>query len=229
VGNRFLAAVAETVSEGRARAFRRGAVGNGSGEWTRRLILCPPSRNLAGAEKKVPGSRAVGRRITDRGAEKEVMASGRKPDLQRRHRVTTLRARGLSLTAIGRRLGISKQAVSVALQSQAREQQRSVHCCACGVAIVSAGAVPGDAGKALCLSCLDRYPEATFAQRLKAFRLAAGLTMAELDRRAGLVDSMTSNYERGDRNPRPARRAELARALGISVDRLSPPEKRPTP
>jgi hypothetical protein len=41
-------------------------------------------------------------------------------------------------------------------------------------------------GPAYCLGCLARHPEATFADRLKAHRLAAGLTLMGLDERIGV-------------------------------------------
>jgi DNA-binding MarR family transcriptional regulator len=38
--------------------------------------------------------------------------SGRKPDLERHRQIVALREQGLSMSAIGRRLGISRQAVA---------------------------------------------------------------------------------------------------------------------
>jgi transcriptional regulator with XRE-family HTH domain len=145
------------------------------------------------------------------------MVSGRKPDLSRWRRAIDLRARGLTLSEIGRRLGLTKQGVSLALKSAVRAKRRAVPCYACGVAIVSAGALPSDAGKALCLSCLDRSPGAPFGQRLKAFRLAAGLAMADLNQWAQLAPGMVWQYEREHRHPSPATRARLAKALRISL------------
>ena len=37
-----------------------------------------------------------------------------------------------------------------------------------------------------CLRCLAKHPKATFGERLKAYRVAAGLTRKELARRAQL-------------------------------------------
>jgi transcriptional regulator with XRE-family HTH domain len=57
-------------------------------------------------------------------------------------------------------------------------------------------------------------PAAPFAERLRACRLAAGLTQAELAARAGVSASAIVNYERGSARPRPRRLAALARVLG---------------
>ena len=48
-----------------------------------------------------------------------------------------------------------------------------------------------------CLDCLARHPEATFGQRLKAHRLAAGMTLRDLSRRIGIGRTQLSRYERG--------------------------------
>jgi transcriptional regulator with XRE-family HTH domain len=47
------------------------------------------------------------------------------------------------------------------------------------------------------LCCLANRPDATFGERLKAHRLAAGLTLKELARGAGLRYQNLSAYERG--------------------------------
>jgi Helix-turn-helix domain len=40
--------------------------------------------------------------------------------------------------------------------------------------------------KVLCLACLEQRPATPFGQRLKAFRLAAGMTLHELTERSGV-------------------------------------------
>jgi DNA-binding XRE family transcriptional regulator len=72
-----------------------------------------------------------------------------------------------------------------------------------------------DAGKALCLPCLAGHAAAGFGQRLKAFRLAAGLLQKELARKAGVWEEMIRRYEQGQFRLRPATLARLARALGV--------------
>lgn len=126
-------------------------------------------------------------------------------------------AQGLTQTAIGQRLGVSKQAVQQLLQYVPCARPSSLFCSACGALIPAPRILPGDIGRALCLPCLDRHPAATFGQRLKALRLAAGLMLDQLDRRAGIGSGRVSAYERELSLPTPATRAKLAQALGVSV------------
>jgi transcriptional regulator with XRE-family HTH domain len=153
------------------------------------------------------------------------MASGRKCDEGRRREMARLRARGLSLAEIGRRLGVSKQCVQSTLalvarraRSLARGELPAVPCAGCGAPIASPGAIRSDAGRALCLACLARCPEAPFAQRLKSLRLAAGLTKAELADRAGLARVQVQQYEKGVNVPR---RPILGRLEGVLGPRLA--------
>jgi transcriptional regulator with XRE-family HTH domain len=145
------------------------------------------------------------------------MASGRKPDLKYWECIRRLRAAGLTLAEIGRRLGISRQAVHSTLRFIERAQTgvRSVACGGCGRAIVSPGALSSDRGQALCLDCLAQRPEAPFGQRLKAFRLAAGLTKAELTARCGLSRAAVGRYEGAEILPRTLKALQLAEALGV--------------
>ena len=126
--------------------------------------------------------------------------------------MATLRARGLSCAEVGRRLGVTKQAVQLALRKLA-EPPRSVPCARCGRPIVSAGVLTADVGNALCLPCLAQTPGATFAQRLRALRLAAGLTRVELERRAGLKRGTAGRYENRGHTPGAEALARLARVL----------------
>jgi DNA-binding XRE family transcriptional regulator len=145
------------------------------------------------------------------------MVQGRKPDLKRRRRVAALRARGLSLTAIGRTLGVSHQCIQEMLQRMANPRVLSVPCCACGRSIISDGALPGDKDTALCLPCLAARPKAPFGQRLKAHRLAAGLTQSELADRAGISAKSIWHYESQGMEPRERNRARLVEVLGAGL------------
>jgi transcriptional regulator with XRE-family HTH domain len=140
------------------------------------------------------------------------MVQGRRPNPEQRRRLAELRARGLSYAEIGRRLGVSKQAVHLALRKLGRPPP-SVPCARCGTPIVSAGALAGDRGTALCLACLERTPGAPFGRRLQALRLAAGLTQTQLNRRAGLARGTVWRYERYGHTPRSRNLARLARVL----------------
>lgn len=79
-------------------------------------------------------------------------------------------------------------------------------------------------GTAVCLDCLASQPEAPFAERLRACRLAAGLTQEELAERAGLSPTSIWQYEQGEALPRAGTRACLARVLGpgLSSPALQP-------
>jgi transcriptional regulator with XRE-family HTH domain len=147
------------------------------------------------------------------------MVAGRKPNLERWRQVEELRAAGLSLPEIGRRLGCTHQAVASVLHNiqTTRARVRSVACAGCGEPIISAGCLPSDRGKALCLSCLAERPEAPFGRRLLAFRLAAGLTRAELAACAGIHPSLIHYYEVKGTMPRWDRIVPLIQVLGVDL------------
>jgi len=131
------------------------------------------------------------------------MVQGRKPDLKRRQQVASLRARGLSLLAIAKVIGVSRQCVQMTLRRMNQPRPvRSVTCRHCGHVIISTGVLPGDEGKVLCLPCLGKSPQAPFGQRLKALRLAAGLTQGELAKRSGVTPSCLCMYEAGKKLPK---------------------------
>ena len=58
------------------------------------------------------------------------------------------------------------------------------------------------------------------AERLKAARLVAGLTQAELAHRIGITNVAVSKYERGLVVPDGERLVQLSEALGVSVAQL---------
>ena len=55
----------------------------------------------------------------------------------------------------------------------------------------------------------------TFAERLRSLREAAGLSIADLSRRAGLTYQAVSFLETGERQPS----LETARKLAVALDR----------
>jgi transcriptional regulator with XRE-family HTH domain len=67
------------------------------------------------------------------------------------------------------------------------------------------------------LACLERLRDATFSQRLKACRVAAGLTLRQLAQKTGISLSMLQQYAFHCRLPSPANLAKLADALGSGV------------
>ena len=72
-------------------------------------------------------------------------------------------------------------------------------------------------GAVFCLDCLARHPEATFGQRLKAHRLAAGLTLGELSRRTGIPLMQLSKYERGAAYATWPSLVKLLRVFGVGL------------
>jgi transcriptional regulator with XRE-family HTH domain len=148
------------------------------------------------------------------------MVSGRKPDRERRRQVTEMRTQGLSMAEIGRRLGISRQAVYSTLRSIQNPTRRVVLCRKCKLPFDPVGVLAKDANKTLCLICLAREPAPTFGQRLKAFRLAIGLTRMDLARLAGISPPMIQHYEEDKHFPNRASRLKLATALGVTLEVL---------
>jgi transcriptional regulator with XRE-family HTH domain len=148
------------------------------------------------------------------------MAPGRKPNLDRWNRIADLRQRGLSLAEIARTLGMRRQGVQDILRRMTQARTRVHPCCTCGRPIASAGVLPDGRGVALCLECLAQLPEAPFGQRLRAYRLASGLTRAELGRRAFLAGARIAEYEQGKRKPL---RCTLTRLVDVLGDGILPP------
>jgi hypothetical protein len=87
------------------------------------------------------------------------MARGCKPNLERRKQAAELRARGLSLAEVGRRMGCTRQAVHQLLgfRGPAPRPRKAVTCPACGGAVGTAPTAR-DRAPALCLACLEKWP-----------------------------------------------------------------------
>jgi DNA-binding XRE family transcriptional regulator len=152
------------------------------------------------------------------------MGSGPKPDLQRRRQAARLRAGGLSLRLVGQALGISKQGAAHLLRPPARRSRlRGFACAGCRAWVESAGFHGRNADGALCRRCLARRA-APLGVRLRSLRLAAGLTRADLARRAGVDDTTVSACERGPRRPWARTVQRLAEALGVPLDELVLPD-----
>ena len=132
--------------------------------------------------------------------------SGRKADPRRQRLAAALRARGLTFAAIGRRLGVTPEAArQMALAAGRPAPPRCASC---------AGPLPARSRGVRCPACVAADPDAPFAERLRALRLAAGLTGARLAALAGLSYTTIRNYEGGRGRPRPRLLAALARVLG---------------
>src|SRR5262249_38386000 len=153
-------------------------------------------------------------------ARRHPMPGGGRHNQVRRQRMAELRQQGLTLAEVGRRLTISKQGVQQTLARRPRPLP-CVCCCRCETHIPAGDGLPRFDGPTLCLSCLAGLPEATFGQRLRALRVAAGLAQLELARRAGTRQPLVGRYERDLVKPRPRALAGLRRVLG---EGLTPPE-----
>jgi len=153
------------------------------------------------------------------------MARGRTPNLERRRQAAALRARGLTLAAIGRAMHCTRQAVHHLLDCRPRQSRprprKTIACPGCRAALPLprfAHAGP----PTLCLPCLARRPRASFAQRLRAHRIAAGLSRAALARKAMVALRTVTNLERGVHRPQPGTLRKLAAPLGIELGELLP-------
>jgi hypothetical protein len=113
------------------------------------------------------------------------VTSGRRPNIVRRQEAATLRRQGLTVTEIGRRMGITRQGVHHLLDGAAGD--RPIACRECGGIIVRCAVAMGNIRKRpWCVDCLAKHPEATFAERLRALRLARCMTHEELARAVGI-------------------------------------------
>jgi hypothetical protein len=84
----------------------------------------------------------------------------------------------LSFTEIGNRLGFTRQCAQQLLKASGHFATVPGICCtSCGTVIIEGGGPWLHNGPVYCLVCLAKIPEATFGQRLKAHRLAVGLTL----------------------------------------------------
>jgi transcriptional regulator with XRE-family HTH domain len=143
----------------------------------------------------------------------------RRMNVDKRRQAAELRAQGLTLREIGERLGVLPSAVSRWLRTSASGNPAPlpVRCCRCRSEIPEAPATSRIDPAALCLRCLTLHPETPFGQRLKAFRLAAGLTEAELARRSGVPQTSLSTFELRDREPCWSTLVKLVRVLGVGL------------
>lgn len=145
------------------------------------------------------------------------MRTGRVWDEERLALVRRLRADGWTWKAIGERFGVSGSCV--VYYAGPRNMYRSplagrrFVCRGCGASVPSPAAQPRYDGHALCLPCLEKTPDATFAEALRAYRLAAGLGLAELARRAGVGQPVVYRCDEGIGRPSAGTLAKLVKAM----------------
>ncbi len=151
-----------------------------------------------------------------RGSSMGGVGSGAPRSLARRAKARRLRARGLSLAQVGRLMGCTRQAVLSLLTPSRARPRPPQRCTGCRDSLGPASGGQ-DRAPALCLPCLAKRPRARFAQRLRAHRLAAGLTRATLARKSGVRCETVTRLECGKR-PRQRTVERLAEALGVGAE-----------
>jgi transcriptional regulator with XRE-family HTH domain len=140
---------------------------------------------------------------------------GRRPDHKRRQEAAELRAEGLTYTEIAERLGATKHDVYALLKKSGMWQPPPGICCrVCSKQIRPAGRGINYRIRPLCLACLAKHPDASFGERLKAFRMAAGLTLKVLGQRLGRDHQALAGYESGTCSPKWSRLVLLIRVFG---------------
>jgi len=140
---------------------------------------------------------------------------GRKPDFRRRRHAADLRRQGLTESQIAKQLGCTKQNVSQLLRGQNAEPCYTLHCSGCSCVIAQGPPTLRLNGSAHCLDCLQKLPAPTLGQRLKAYRIAADLTQAELAERIGVQLMTVSCWERDLKTPVWRTIASLITVLGV--------------
>ncbi len=91
-------------------------------------------------------------------------------------------------------------------------------CKACGAVIARGRVANKTAHDTFCLPCLAKHPKATFGERLRAYRVAAGLTRKELARRAQLPIHVVEYYDGGKSgDPQWSKVRRLALVLGVGL------------
>ncbi len=144
------------------------------------------------------------------------MPSGRLPNAALRIKVKQLARAGLSGSAIGKRLGVSRQHVHKLLNGKSSKPSPAVTlvCAGCGLIVAQATPNYRDLKPVLCPRCLENYPRVRFGVRIRLLRLAKGWTLTEFARRCGITSASLSSYELGTTMPRPKRAEQLIALLG---------------
>jgi transcriptional regulator with XRE-family HTH domain len=135
-----------------------------------------------------------------------------------RRTVAELRARGWTLRRIAEQMGVTHQNVAHLLKAGgAVSAERAICCQDCGAVLLAQphGAAVGVS--AWCLDCLGRHPEAPFGERLKAFRLAVGLSQRQLESHTGVDHRTVAGLEAGRVRLTPPLREALVRCFGLAL------------
>lgn len=96
---------------------------------------------------------------------------------------------------------------------------RILKCRQCGTPVTSGHKAERNE-ETLCKFCLLKQDHPAFADRLRAFRLAASLSQAQLSQLTGLSQAAIGIYERGQGQPTLESVRKLAHGLGVKVSAL---------
>jgi transcriptional regulator with XRE-family HTH domain len=136
--------------------------------------------------------------------------------MTKRRKIARLRAQGLTLQEIGERLGVSRQRIHALLKEE-DVPRPGIICRRCRNEIAPWPGASRNLGPVYCVDCLPA--NASFGLRLRAYRVAAKLTQAELASRIGVPPGMICYWERDQRRPMRRNLAALAAILGAKLKR----------
>jgi transcriptional regulator with XRE-family HTH domain len=142
------------------------------------------------------------------------MVQGRTRDEERVRWIRELRAKGWSFARIALEAGVSAQAIHRAVGPSSRKHVIA-RCRVCREPFPPAGALQGDDRTVACPRCLAS--NAPFFERIRSYRLAVGLTRAELARRAEVSATLLRQYEHGVASPRYDKLTRLINVLGAGL------------
>jgi transcriptional regulator with XRE-family HTH domain len=136
---------------------------------------------------------------------------------KRRHKMGRLRAQGLTFQQIAAQLGVSHQYVQQVLKRGGTGWLVPICCHRCKAVITRMRTAYDRNIAACCLKCLSEQPESPFGERLRAYRLAAGMTRRELAAKARVGHASVVEYELGNKQPTLENLMKLIRLLGTGL------------
>jgi hypothetical protein len=144
------------------------------------------------------------------------MPRGRPRNLKLHDEVVRLRRLGFTFPQIAKQLNCTKQNAHHVFKMLRVdvEQMAELRCQGCEALIVSGNPQMWNRNPAWCLRCLAKIPDAPFSIRLRAFRLAKGLSAAQLAKEAGVTVSAVRYHEWCLSNPRWDFLVKVVRVLG---------------
>lgn len=143
--------------------------------------------------------------------------SGPRADPAKRRLMARLRRRGLTLEAIARQVGLSREGVRVALRKMGvAPPSAEARCPGCNRVVLRGAEALRHVRPPWCLPCLRKHPEATVADRIRSRRCAAGLTQRQLAEQSGLNRKTVERVER-EQPIRAGTLAQLAAVLGAEL------------